>query len=553
MNNDYELLETFTKDKEIWSYLRHKKTGLEVAYHQCETKESGFSFTFRTPVEDQYLGTSHVLEHCVLCGSKKYDVDFQDLKKLSCFSNVNAETGSYETRYFFYSYFEEECLKLIPILADYVFFPRLSEEAFMQECIHVEFDEKGDGRKKEAVGVVYNELKAMSEGEHISGGLYYLLQKLTVQKIREYHKKYYRPDNCLFVFNGNASLDSIIQVLEKFLPDLEKEFDVAKITPRTNLTVNEFLNKVSFEEAPADLENPEDAKWTFYRKDNICSKITEYWEYGFSPIMPFCLDEQYAYSAYCCWEQNFKDYEKEIIPVKISVPEIISEYLSQFSSQEYKQKLKNLYKWQERDVREEAMKIMEPLIVLQYAMELPDQDKKTDSEKQKIERRINDHFNKNYDLITKIDKTSCSIEFRPSEYLSREFHAEYALTLFLQMFLHKRMRQLGKLYDVGSVFDYPFAFKIFTVNTNHPQKTLKLLKELIKETPNYNFTQTDLLAIKSQIYFIITVNSTYYFSEEIFTVTPEDLHQAAIRFSHMIEPPKEDETYYFKIGDIFLK
>ena len=552
MNNDYELLETYSNDKEIWSYLRHKKTGLEIAYHQCETQESGFSFCFRTPVEDQYLGTSHVLEHCVLTGSKKYDVSFLDLKDLSCFSNFNAETGSYNTRFFFFSYFEEECLKLIPILADYVFFPSLSEEAFMQECIRVEFDEKGDGRKKEAVGVVYNELKARPDGENFSGGTYYLLQKLTVQRIREYHKKYYRPDNCLFVFNGNADLDSVIQVLEKFLPDLEKKFDVAKITPRTNFTIKEFLDKVPFEEAPADLDNPEDAKWTFYRKDNICGKIEEYWEYGFSPLMPFCLDEKYAYSSYCWWKKHFKDYEDEMIPAKISVPEIISEYLSQFTPQEYKQKLEALHKWQERDVRDEVRKIMEPLTVLQYDLELVTKDKKTDSEKQKIEGRIDEHFNKNYDLITKLDKTSCLIEFRPSEYLSREFHAEYALTIFLQMFLHKRLRQLGKLYDVGSVYDYPCAFKIFTVNTDHPQKTMKCIKELIKETQNYNFTQTDLLAIKSQIYFIVTANTepTYYFTEEIFTLTPEDLHQAAIRFSHMIEPPKQDETYYYRVGDV---
>ena len=63
LNKDYELLETFKKDKETWSYLRHKKTGLEIAYHQYETWESGFSFTFRTPIEEQYLGTRRSVRH----------------------------------------------------------------------------------------------------------------------------------------------------------------------------------------------------------------------------------------------------------------------------------------------------------------------------------------------------------------------------------------------------------------------------------------------------------------------------------------------------------
>ena len=101
LNNDYELLETFQKDNEIWSYLRHKKTGLEIAYHQYETQKSGFSFTFRTPVEDQYLGTSHVLEHCVLMGSRKYDVDFWELQSFALFSSSNAFTDEYSTTYFF--------------------------------------------------------------------------------------------------------------------------------------------------------------------------------------------------------------------------------------------------------------------------------------------------------------------------------------------------------------------------------------------------------------------------------------------------------------------
>ena len=94
-NNDYELLETFQKDNETWSYLRHKKTGLEIAYHQYETQEFGFSFTFRTPVEDQYLGTSHVLEHCVPTGSQKYDVDFWELQSFALFSSSNAFTDEY--------------------------------------------------------------------------------------------------------------------------------------------------------------------------------------------------------------------------------------------------------------------------------------------------------------------------------------------------------------------------------------------------------------------------------------------------------------------------
>ena len=95
LNNDYELLEHYSTEDEskVFQYLRHKKTGLEIAYYQRETKETGFSFCFKTPVEDPYLGTTHVLEHCVMTGSQKYDLDFiYDLVKYSYYSNYNACT-----------------------------------------------------------------------------------------------------------------------------------------------------------------------------------------------------------------------------------------------------------------------------------------------------------------------------------------------------------------------------------------------------------------------------------------------------------------------------
>lgn len=537
MNKDYELLETFKKGKENWSYLRHKKTGLEIAYHQCETQESGFSFTFRTPVEDQYLGTSHVLEHCVLMGSRKYDLTFLDLKNLSCFSDVNAQTDSFNTRFYFFSYFEEECMKVIPILADYVFFPRLSEEAFMQECIRVEFDAKGDGRKKEAVGVVYNELKANPDGETFSGGTYYLLQKLTVQRIREYHKKYYRPDNCLFVFNGNAALASVIQVLEKFLPDLEKKFNAEKISPRTNLTVKEFLEKVPFEEVPEHLEDPDLAKWTFQKNDNFCGKIAEYWEDGFSPVMPFCLDEKYAYSAYCWWKQHFKDYEDEMIPAKISIPEIISEYLSRFSPQKYQQKLDKLHKWQTRDIREEARKIMEPLVVTQNDLEFPDEEQRLKALKERHKKIIEYHRAHHKGLVTNMNKFSCCVAFEPSEEFSSEFFAEYCLTIFLNNFLHKKLRQMGKTYDVSYMYSEPYAFQIFTMCNDKPKKTLKLIMELIKETKAYEFNETDLYMIKSAIYSILFAEKSNKdgIAGNMFDLKPEDLHMAAIRFCEQIQ------------------
>ena len=53
----------------IW--LKHKKTGLEVFHMACDDKENLFAFSFATPPTDS-TGVAHILEHSVLCGSKKY-------------------------------------------------------------------------------------------------------------------------------------------------------------------------------------------------------------------------------------------------------------------------------------------------------------------------------------------------------------------------------------------------------------------------------------------------------------------------------------------------
>ena len=540
MNNDYELLETFQKDKETWSYLRHKKTGLEIAYHQCESDEKGFSFCFRTPVEDPYLGTTHALEHCVLQASQKHDVSFLQLMSLSVYTDFNAETTDLNTRYFFYSLLEEECFKLIPILAEYLFFPKLSEECLMQECMRVEFDSSNDGRKKEIVGVIYNEVKSLPPEESLYGGLYYKLHELTNNKLREYHKKYYRPDNCLFVFNGNAAIDTVLKYVNKVVSAFEGNNSIQEIKPRSNLTIQEFLKTVPFVAAPEKLEDPELAHWQLDEEEDICDQFEVYWLDGVSPLIQFCLEDKYSYSEVCWWKKNHQEVEDPPLPPKLTIPKIKASYLSHFTPEEYKEKLERLYEWQARDVREEVLKILEPLAVSLIDIKLPDFEKNLELLKDRHKHRI-EWRNKHYHgADTFIYKASCSIEFCPSEEFTRAFYAEYALVIFLKLHLAQKFRQLGKLYEVYAIYTEICTFNIFTESNSKPGQTLKVMIEAIKAVANYNFTETDLLVIKSQLYSkIMSQKSGYYnFSEEIFTVTPEELHQASVRFKEKLEKRK---------------
>jgi hypothetical protein len=53
--------------------LNHTKTGAELLALENDDENKVFGITFRTPVGDS-SGIPHILEHSVLCGSRKYPV-----------------------------------------------------------------------------------------------------------------------------------------------------------------------------------------------------------------------------------------------------------------------------------------------------------------------------------------------------------------------------------------------------------------------------------------------------------------------------------------------
>ena len=69
----------FVKEDTIEEYgakvilFRHKKTGAEVMSVSVPDENKVFGITFRTPPNDS-TGIPHILEHSVLCGSRKYPV-----------------------------------------------------------------------------------------------------------------------------------------------------------------------------------------------------------------------------------------------------------------------------------------------------------------------------------------------------------------------------------------------------------------------------------------------------------------------------------------------
>ncbi|MBL8968134.1 MAG: insulinase family protein, partial [Spirochaetaceae bacterium] len=136
---------------------RHKATGLEVYRLVSEDPENTLAFAFRTPPRDG-TGVSHIVEHSVLCGSERYPVKdaFLVMARRSLATFLNAFTYPDRTVYPAASAVEADYFNLLSVYGDAVFFPRLTEETFLQEAHHLEYDEEG---RLEVKGVVYNEMR----------------------------------------------------------------------------------------------------------------------------------------------------------------------------------------------------------------------------------------------------------------------------------------------------------------------------------------------------------------------------------------------------------
>ena len=148
---------------------RHKKSGARVAVVLNDDENKVFHIAFRTtPVNSK--GTPHIMEHSVLCGSRKYPSKdpFVELVKGSLNTFLNAMTYSDKTMYPVASCNEQDFKNLMDVYLDAVFYPNIykREEIFRQEGWHYELKSPED----ELIynGVVYNEMKgAFSSPEDI--------------------------------------------------------------------------------------------------------------------------------------------------------------------------------------------------------------------------------------------------------------------------------------------------------------------------------------------------------------------------------------------------
>jgi len=214
----------------------HIPTGAKIIKLLNDDEENLFCLSFQT-WPDSSNGVAHILEHTVLCGSKRFAIKdpFFSMTRRSLNTYMNALTGGDFTCYPAASQVPKDFYNLLEVYLDAVFYPRLEEKSFLQEGHRLEFLDMEDAKSPLTFkGIVYNEMKgAMSSKEsrlseeimHAlypnityginSGGDPKDIPALTYQGLKEFHQKYYHPSRCLFFFYGNLPLEEELEFLEK--------------------------------------------------------------------------------------------------------------------------------------------------------------------------------------------------------------------------------------------------------------------------------------------------------------------------------------------------
>jgi len=232
------------------SLYRHKATGAEVLSIDADDENKVFSCNFRTLPKDD-TGVPHILEHSVLCGSRKYPLKepFVELLKGSLKTFLNAMTAPDKTMYPVASCNKQDFLNLVDVYLDACFHPMMRDpvrgpQILKQEGWHYEVSDPSTEKPLSYKGVVFNEMKgvyssadqlhyravkkALFRGHPIysidSGGDPRAIPTLTYDAFEAFHKTYYHPANArLFVYGREAELPlpERLAMLQEYLGGFE--------------------------------------------------------------------------------------------------------------------------------------------------------------------------------------------------------------------------------------------------------------------------------------------------------------------------------------------
>ena len=226
----------------------HIKTGAEILFLENDDENKTFGIGFKTPPTDD-TGIPHILEHCVLAGSRKYKTKepFMNLVQSSMATYLNALTYPDKTIYPIASRNMQDFKNLTDVYLDAVFYPAVydEEKIFRQEGWRYDLPNKD--AEMTYKGVVYSEMRgAYSSPDRVvystltaelfpdtpyaleSGGEPYTIADLEVEDYLDFHKTLYHPNNAKIYVYGDLDINEFLEYLDA---EYLSNFDMFEVDP----------------------------------------------------------------------------------------------------------------------------------------------------------------------------------------------------------------------------------------------------------------------------------------------------------------------------------
>lgn len=293
----------------------HEKSGARLVFLDREDSNKTFAIGFKTvPTND--TGVFHILEHSVLCGSRKFPVKdpFTELLKGSVTTFLNAMTYGEKTVYPVSSKNDKAFHGLVDVYLDAVLHPLALENPyiFMQEGHRYTIDD--DGRLG-INGVVYNEMKgAYSSADEYadylinnlstpggtysydSGGNPDVIPSLTYEDFKAAHKKFYHPSNAVIFLDGSIDLDDTLALIDSYL----NNYDRCEI-------------HVPITDGTSPITEPKTAPYPIEKEDDSCDKSRIYLAYNTHQHKERCKSAALALAAEAIADSNNAPLTKKIL------------------------------------------------------------------------------------------------------------------------------------------------------------------------------------------------------------------------------------------------
>lgn len=305
--SEYDVIKTeeIRDIKSTGTLLRHRKSGARVILLENEDENKVFDICFRTPPADS-TGVAHILEHSVLCGSKKFPSKdpFVELAKGSLNTFLNAMTYPDKTMYPVASCNMKDFCNLMDVYMDAVFFPNIyeKEEIFRQEGWSYVLENPEEELNYN--GVVYNEMKGVfSSPDDVlereimnslfpdtpygieSGGDPREIPDLSYSDFLSFHSKYYHPSNCYIYLYGNMDMEERLSWMDR---EYLSRYDVMEIPSEIPMQ-KPFEKTVELVKTYSIANGDEEKDHTYLAYNLVCGDVLDVNLSGAMSIIEYVL------------------------------------------------------------------------------------------------------------------------------------------------------------------------------------------------------------------------------------------------------------------------